>query len=239
MKKLVCLSYKGEGKDLVERKNLIKEICKDLRSYVRVSTCQRIEIYTDKDIPSLKNLEIFSYPFSMQHLIGVLSGIDSGLFGEIEIYLQIKESLEKSKEENHVSVELEEYFNNAFRLAEDIRQKFNLDESWIKSIERKIMKDKPIYIHGKGKLAISLASSLSKKGFQVLDNQENAKVIIILNKDFILSNNSDCKKIINLIGEKVYETELTLKDFFSKPGKQTFSRIKKEISKKLEVESNL
>ena len=191
-----CLTYKGKGNSLISLKGKTKDLFKQFDSFVRVSTCQRIEIYSEKNLSSLEDMNKLDFPDSMIHLIEVLSGVDSGLFGEIEVYLQIKESLKTAKKEKHLSSELGNLFSQAFEISDNIREKFELNNSWANSIEEVISKRKNIFIFGDGNLAKSLEKNLSSKGFNFLDNPKNAEAIVILKKGFKPSNKT--AKIINL-----------------------------------------
>ena len=228
--KLNCAVYKGEGKPLIKHKEKTKKMFSGLSSFVRVSTCQRIEIYSEKDLSAPEGMKRLAYPDSMQHLAEVLSGTDSGLFGEIEIYLQIKEAVKKAKEEKHLSPELESCFMKAFEISEKIREKHKLNNSWINSIKSEIGGRKEVFVYGDGSLAKSLKDSLEKS--EISGGIGNADAVIVLKKGLRIPEGSNAK-VINLTGEQSKEEEMKMQEFFSRPEKSEIEKIKEDIRKEL------
>ena len=80
MRKVKCLTYKGSGNELKRLKELTKVLFSETQSYIRVSTCQRIEIFSDEKLPTIPGMHVHESEESMVHLVEVLSGIHSGLF---------------------------------------------------------------------------------------------------------------------------------------------------------------
>lgn len=226
-----CIVYKGNGKQLKRHKVHTKRSCENIDSFFRLSTCQRIEIYGDGRLPS-NSMRVLQYPDSLQHLVEVLSGIDSGLFGEIEVYMQARNAFETAKEENHISEGLEKNLIKAFNIADDIRKQFGLNNSWISSIIRKIGNIKNVMIYGDGNLAKALEESFVENGLHIKEDKEKAEAIIILKRG-LEKPEFNSPLIINLTDDKFKKDEIEMKEFFIRPKEDIVNKIKEEIKKKI------
>ncbi|MBS3088446.1 hypothetical protein J4402_01555 [Candidatus Pacearchaeota archaeon] len=225
--RLYCIKYKDLDKDLFLYKKLAKESCKNLNSFVRISTCERIEIYSDKPLNSIDGMDNLEYPQSMQHAIEVCAGLDSGLFGEIEILDQIKNSVATAKKEEHLSKELGDLFFKIFKISKEVRKRYLLNESWVNAVKQKIRNKKRVFIYGGGGLSKKLRKSLKGK-FDLVKDKENAEALVILKKGFVPLNNEKVI-IINLTDKKIKKDEYTTKDFFTKPKEEIVKEIRREI----------
>jgi glutamyl-tRNA reductase len=225
---LFCLKYSGVGRELLDLKEISKKMCTNLRSYVRISTCQRVEIYSEYPMKNFNHLDSLRYPDSLIHLVELMSGVQSGLFGEIEISKQIVSSIHNAEQNKHVSKSLLAEFKKALVISNYIREKYNLKSYWLEAISKKIKPKKMIYIFGDGELAKSLRLHLGEDRF--VKEIIHADIILVLRRSSNIANHfSKKQKIINLTEEKISEDEITIEDFFKRPPKKLITQIKKDI----------
>ena len=195
------ISHKSTSLEVREKfafnKEKIDEIIANLKSLtpfgngIFLSTCNRTEFYsfckrtdikvfdqylenlTGKNINLRKNDQyLFSNNDAFKHLLRVMTGIDSMIVGEPDIFGQVKKSFQNSKEFLYLGSELEIVFNRAINLSKDIRSETELSKnplSIASLVENKILEleKKPILIIGGGDVGRALIKRLSERNYQL------------------------------------------------------------------------
>ena len=195
------ISHKSTSLEVREKfafnKEKIDEIIANLKSLtpfdngIFLSTCNRTEFYsfckrtdikvfdqylenlTGKNINLRKNDQyLFSNNEAFKHLLRVMTGIDSMIVGEPDIFGQVKKSFQNSKEFLYLGSELEIIFNRAINLSKDIRSETQLSKnplSIASLVESKILEleKKPILIIGGGDVGRALIKRLNDRNYQL------------------------------------------------------------------------
>ena len=195
------ISHKSTSLEVREKfafnKEKIDEIIANLKSLtpfdngIFLSTCNRTEFYsfckrtdikvfdqylenlTGKNINLRKNDQyLFSNNDAFKHLLRVMTGIDSMIVGEPDIFGQVKKSFQNSKEFLYLGSELEIVFNRAINLSKDIRSETQLSKnplSIASLVESKILEleKKPILIIGGGDVGRALIKRLNDRNYQL------------------------------------------------------------------------
>ena len=195
------ISHKSTSLEVREKfafnKEKIDEIIANLKSLtpfdngIFLSTCNRTEFYsfckrtdikvfdqylenlTGKNINLRKNDQyLFSNNEAFKHLLRVMTGIDSMIVGEPDIFGQVKKSFQNSKEFLYLGSELEIVFNRAINLSKDIRSETQLSKnplSIASLVESKILEleKKPILIIGGGDVGRALIKRLNERNYQL------------------------------------------------------------------------
>ena len=195
------ISHKSTSLEVREKfafnKEKIDEIIANLKSLtpfdngIFLSTCNRTEFYsfckrtdikvfdqylenlTGKNINLRKNDQyLFSNNDAFKHLLRVMTGIDSMIVGEPDIFGQVKKSFQNSKEFIYLGSELEIVFNRAINLSKDIRSETQLSKnplSIASLVESKILEleKKPILIIGGGDVGRALIKRLNERNYQL------------------------------------------------------------------------
>ncbi|MDC3098195.1 glutamyl-tRNA reductase [Gammaproteobacteria bacterium] len=195
------ISHKSTSLEVREKfafnKEKIDEIIANLKSLtpfdngIFLSTCNRTEFYsfckrtdikvfdqylenlTGKNINLRKNDQyLFSNNDAFKHLLRVMTGIDSMIVGEPDIFGQVKKSFQNSKEFLYLGSELEIVFNRAINLSKDIRSETELSKnplSIASLVESKILEleKKPILIIGGGNVGKALIKRLNERNYQL------------------------------------------------------------------------
>ena len=195
------ISHKSTSLEVREKfafnKEKIDEIIANLKSLtpfdngIFLSTCNRTEFYsfckrtdikvfdqylenlTGKNINLRKNDQyLFSNNDAFKHLLRVMTGIDSMIVGEPDIFGQVKKSFQNSKEFLYLGSELEIIFNRAINLSKDIRSETELSKnplSIASLVESKILEleKKPILIIGGGDVGRALIKRLNVRNYQL------------------------------------------------------------------------
>jgi glutamyl-tRNA reductase len=195
------ISHKSTSLEVREKfafnKEKIDEIIANLKSLtpfdngIFLSTCNRTEFYsfckrtdikvfdqylenlTGKNINLRKNDQyLFSNNEAFKHLLRVMTGIDSMIVGEPDIFGQVKKSFQNSKEFLYLGSELEIIFNRAINLSKDIRSETELSKnplSIASLVESKILEleKKPILIIGGGDVGRALIKRLNDRNYQL------------------------------------------------------------------------
>lgn len=160
---------------IVFSKKRLSEAVSFFGNVVILSTCNRVEIYTDSDIDmkwllcryhEVSPNEIYPYLYkyegneAFQHLCRVGSGLDSLIFGEREILGQVRFAYDTAKPKGL----LNKMFVDAFRAVRRIRRKINVDASIGKTVKDFLgpVEGKKIIIIGRGEAGKSAASYLGK-----------------------------------------------------------------------------
>jgi glutamyl-tRNA reductase len=172
-----------------------------------LSTCNRTEFYSicsrtdikkfdlyiekviDKRLGVRKNDQfLFSGYEAFKHLLKVMTGIDSMIVGEPDIFGQVKKSLKNSQKHNFVNSELDDVFSKAIYLSKDIRTETNLSKnplSIASLVESEIQKNnlKEVMIIGAGEVGKTLIKRLVKKDYKIdLFNRSSVSIEGILSK---------------------------------------------------------
>ena len=195
------ISHKSTSLEVREKfafnKEKIDEIIANLKSLtpfdngIFLSTCNRTEFYsfckrtdikvfdqylenlTGRNINLRKNDQyLFSNNDAFKHLLRVMTGIDSMIVGEPDIFGQVKKSFQNSKEFLYLGSELEVIFNRAINLSKDIRSETELSKnplSIASLVESKILEleKKPILIIGGGDVGRALIKRLNERNYQL------------------------------------------------------------------------
>ena len=195
------ISHKSTSLEVREKfafnKEKIDEIIANLKSLtpfdngIFLSTCNRTEFYSfckrtdikvfDQYLENLsgKNINLrkndqylFSNNDAFKHLLRVMTGIDSMIVGEPDIFGQVKKSFQNSKEFLYLGSELEIVFNRAINLSKDIRSETQLSKnplSIASLVESKILEleKKPILIIGGGDVGRALIKRLNERNYQL------------------------------------------------------------------------
>ena len=195
------ISHKSTSLEVREKfafnKEKIDEIIANLKSHtpfdngIFLSTCNRTEFYsfckrtdikvfdqylenlTGKNINLRKNDQyLFSNNDAFKHLLRVMTGIDSMIVGEPDIFGQVKKSFQNSKEFLYLGSELEIIFNRAINLSKDIRSETQLSKnplSIASLVESKILEleKKSILIIGGGDVGRALIKRLNERNYQL------------------------------------------------------------------------
>ena len=150
-------------------------------SVVMLKTCNRFEIYSEKDISSdILQLEylmhlpqhsffIKSGQNAIDHLFKVSSGIDSQLLGEIEILGQFKQAFKQAKDQNRLKGFMEKLANTCIASAKNIRTHTKLTSgttslsyATIQALKNiNLNKSQRILLIGAGEFAKPIAKNLS------------------------------------------------------------------------------
>jgi len=195
------ISHKSTSLEVREKfafnKEKIDEIIANLKGItpfdngVFLSTCNRTEFYsfckrteiknfdtflerlTGRDINLRKNDQyLFSNNDAFKHLLRVMTGIDSMIVGEPDIFGQVKKSFQNSKIFNYLDSELEVIFSRAISLTKDIRSDTQLSKnplSIASLVENKIIEieQKPVLVIGAGDVGKALIKRLNDKGYSI------------------------------------------------------------------------
>ena len=195
------ISHKSTSLEVREKfafnKEKIDEIIANLKSLtpfdngIFLSTCNRTEFYsfckrtdikvfdqylenlTGKNINLRKNDQyLFSNNDAFKHLLRVMTGIDSMIVGEPDIFGQVKKSFHNSREFLYLGSELEIVFNRAINLSKDIRSETELSKnplSIASLVESKILelKKNPILVIGGGDVGRALIKRLNERNYKL------------------------------------------------------------------------
>lgn len=138
---------------------------------VILSTCNRVEIYSDEKLDlkwllcryhEVSPVDIYPYLYkyegkdAFQHLCRVASGLDSLIFGEKEILGQVRFAYDIAKPKGL----LNRMFIEAFRVARKIRKRMAINASIEKTVKDFLgpIDGKKILVIGRGEVARMLAS---------------------------------------------------------------------------------
>ena len=191
------ISHKSTSLEVREKfafnKEKIDEIIANLKSVtpfengVFLSTCNRTEFYSFCERTQIKNFDshleqlvgkniglrkndqyLFSKNEAFKHLLRVMTGIDSMIVGEPDIFGQVKKSFQNSKSFNYLGSDLELIFSRAINLAKDIRSETSLSKnplSIASLVENRIIEqDKsPVLLIGAGNVGKALIKRLNQK----------------------------------------------------------------------------
>ena len=185
---------------------------KEIKGCVIFSTCNRSEIYVCHDSKNIRDilikflaashgidhltlLEYVSYyeeNEAVQHICNVACGLESLVLGEPQIFGQLKDAYQLSKNEGALDKILEKLFQHVFKIAKKVRTDTNIGSSPISvaycavKLSEKIftnLSSQTVLLIGSGEMIELSAQHLSKKGVNkmIFANRtiENAQTIAI------------------------------------------------------------
>ena len=164
-----------------------------------LSTCNRTEFYTvcnraeikyfDKFLLSSTNNKfkirkndqyLFSGIDAFNHLLEVMTGIDSMIVGEPDIFGQVKKSFSNSKRFSFMTDEIESIFRGAIKLSKKVRTDTKLSENPISIasvVDSEIDTSKAITLIGGGDVSRALITRFNKRKIKVnLFNRSSIKI---------------------------------------------------------------
>lgn len=169
---------------------------------ILLSTCNRTEFYSVCLRSEIKNFEkvvskilnkfenlrkndqyLYAGPEAFKHSLKVMTGIDSMIIGEPDIFGQVKKSLNNSRSMGFLNAELENTFNNAIRFSKLIRTETDLSKNplSISTIVEGFISEEDainsVLVIGGGDVSRKLVPKLIKKGKEVfLLNRSNVEI---------------------------------------------------------------
>ena len=169
---------------------------------ILLSTCNRTEFYSVCLRSEIKNFEkvvskilnkfenlrkndqyLYAGPDAFKHSLKVMTGIDSMIIGEPDIFGQVKKSLNNSRSMGFLNAELENTFNNAIRFSKLIRTETDLSKNplSISTIVEGFISEEDainsVLVIGGGDVSRKLVPKLIKKGKEVfLLNRSNVEI---------------------------------------------------------------
>jgi len=164
-----------------------------IKACVIFSTCNRSEIYVNCDIednreilsqflasthgiehaPLLQYISYFEGDKAIEHICSVAAGLDSLVLGEPQIFGQLKEAYQFSKEHNALDKTLEKLFQHAFATAKKVRTETKIGASPVSvaycavKLSEKIFTDlsnQTVLLIGAGEMIELSAQHLHQKG---------------------------------------------------------------------------
>ena len=210
------ISHKSTSLEIREKfafnKDQINEMLSILKSKsgfrggIFLSTCNRTEFYTISERSKIKHFDNFllastsnkfeirkndQYLFSgidaFNHLLEVMTGIDSMIVGEPDIFGQVKKSFLNSKNFSFMTEDIESIFSGAIKLSKHVRTETKLSENPISIasvVDSEIKGSKSIALIGGGDVSKALISRFKKRQLKVdLFNRSNIEIEGIVSKD--------------------------------------------------------
>jgi glutamyl-tRNA reductase len=205
------ISHKSTSLEVREKfafnKDKIDEILAKLKTLtafdngIFLSTCNRTEFYSfcprieikkfDAHLESIlgKGLEVrkndqylFSDNDAFAHLLRVMTGIDSMIVGEPDIFGQVKKAYENSRSFGYLNSNLDSIFSKSINITKEIRSATNLSKNPVSIaslVENIILKEghSPVLIIGAGDVGKPLLKRLIANGYEVaLFNRSKVEV---------------------------------------------------------------
>lgn len=196
----------GIKADLAVRNQVHYHEIKQMELYEKIKvpcvilvTCHRFEIYSLEKIDSdllvhkYQNHSIELYTYSNQeayrHLLEVCSGLHSQIFGEDEIFHQVKKAYAFANLNQPLNKDLHHIFQAAFRCTKEIKERYKISQhplslSYItyQEIKRRLDLDKKIVlIIGSGQIASQIVQNLKNEpiqGYLVSRNVDHARTLV-------------------------------------------------------------
>jgi len=205
------ISHKSTSLEVREKfafnKDKIDEILAKLKTLtafdngIFLSTCNRTEFYSfcprieikkfDAHLERIlgKGLEVrkndqylFSDNDAFAHLLRVMTGIDSMIVGEPDIFGQVKKAYENSRSFGYLNSNLDSIFSKSINITKEIRSATNLSKNPVSIaslVENIILKEghSPVLIIGAGDVGKPLLKRLIADGYEVaLFNRSKVEV---------------------------------------------------------------
>ena len=205
------ISHKSTSLEVREKfafnKDKIDEILAKLKTLtafdngIFLSTCNRTEFYSycprieikkfDAHLEHIlgKGLEVrkndqylFSDNDAFAHLLRVMTGIDSMIVGEPDIFGQVKKAYDNSRSFGYLNSNLDSIFSKSINITKEIRSATNLSKNPVSIaslVEKIILKEghSPVLIIGAGDVGKPLLKRLIANGYEVaLFNRSKVEV---------------------------------------------------------------
>ena len=205
------ISHKSTSLEVREKfafnKDKIDEILAKLKTLtafdngIFLSTCNRTEFYSfcprieikkfdahlerilGKELEVRKNDQyLFSDNDAFAHLLRVMTGIDSMIVGEPDIFGQVKKAYENSRSFGYLNSNLDSIFSKSINITKEIRSATNLSKNPVSIaslVENIILKEghSPVLIIGAGDVGKPLLKRLIANGYEVaLFNRSKVEV---------------------------------------------------------------
>ncbi len=162
MDELRCLSYThkdGEVQEIPSAGRDIKSLLdrNGIDNYVFIRTCNRVETYYfSKEIqhPAFDDLNLMEGSEVFDHLLRVVSGIDSLVVGETEILNQVREAYNDSIRENRACSRLRGLFDQALKFGKKVRRETEISSGKISVASIGLDRAKDIIGEFKGENAV-------------------------------------------------------------------------------------
>ncbi|ABR55644.1 glutamyl-tRNA reductase [Methanococcus aeolicus] len=164
------------------------EFYKKYDNCVLVQTCNRIEIYFDKnakiiDINEFAEFEMIKSNNAIKHLLRTASGLNSMIVGEDQIIGQIKNSHRKAKELKKTTKYLDTIFLKAIHTGQKVRNNTKINKGCVsigsaavQLAEKTVgLNNKNILVVGAGEIATLVAKALIEK---------NIRAIVVSNRTY-------------------------------------------------------
>ena len=173
-----------------------------IKACVIFSTCNRSEIYVNCDIednreilsqflasthgiehaPLLQYISYFEGDKAIEHICSVAAGLDSLVLGEPQIFGQLKEAYQFSKEHNALDKTLEKLFQHAFATAKKVRTETKIGASPVSVAYCAVKLSEKIFTDLSNQTVILIgAGEMIELGAQHL-HQKGVKRMIIANR---------------------------------------------------------
>ena len=268
------ISHKSTSLEVREKfafnKEKIDEIIANLKlitpfnNGVFLSTCNRTEFYsfckrteiknfdsflerlTGRDINLRKNDQyLFSNNDAFKHLLRVMTGIDSMIVGEPDIFGQVKKSIQNSKSFDYLNSEIEVVFSRAINLTKEIRSDTQLSKnplSIASLVENKILENekKPVLVIGAGDVGKALIKRLIEKNYEIsLYNRSDITIEGIDSKSLDCVNDDIGKFEIIVVAAASENSFFDTKDLTNKNNLIFDLAIPRNLSLELKNYSNL
>ncbi len=205
------ISHKSTSLEVREKfafnKDKIDEILAKLKTLtafdngIFLSTCNRTEFYSFCPRIEIKNFDthlenilgrglevrkndqyLFSDNDAFAHLLRVMTGIDSMIVGEPDIFGQVKKAYENSRLFGYLNSNLDSIFSKSINITKEIRSATNLSKNPVSIaslVENIILKEghSPVLIIGAGDVGKPLLKRLIANGYEVaLFNRSKVEV---------------------------------------------------------------
>ena len=205
------ISHKSTSLEVREKfafnKDKIDEILAKLKTLtafdngIFLSTCNRTEFYSFCPRIEIKNFDahlehilgkglevrkndqyLFSDNDAFAHLLRVMTGIDSMIVGEPDIFGQVKKAYENSRSFGYLNSNLDSIFSKSINITKEIRSATNLSKNPVSIaslVENIILKEghSPVLIIGAGDVGKPLLKRLIADGYEVaLFNRSKVEV---------------------------------------------------------------
>ena len=205
------ISHKSTSLEVREKfafnKDKIDEILAKLKTLtafdngIFLSTCNRTEFYSFCPRIEIKNFDthlenilgrglevrkndqyLFSDNDAFAHLLRVMTGIDSMIVGEPDIFGQVKKAYDNSRSFGYLNSNLDSIFSKSINITKEIRSATNLSKNPVSIaslVENIILKEghSPVLIIGAGDVGKPLLKRLIANGYEVaLFNRSKVEV---------------------------------------------------------------
>jgi glutamyl-tRNA reductase len=153
-----------------------------VKEYLKIKTCNRVEIYLVLDECSIENFQcddfvIESDDEAMEHLLRLSSGLESMIIGEDQILGQIKDAQKRSIKEGSSGRVLQTIFTKAVHVGQVVRKKTKINEGSLSIGSAAVelaesvhgnLKCKKVLVIGAGKMGTLVAKALVEKKLKAI-----------------------------------------------------------------------